>query len=264
MLQPPYWIVIHNPEFLEENKQMDIIKIQTAKIEQPSSQRLIASMAIAGFISGIIIISIYLLTFDTIKENKARELQDAVFKVIPGVSKMQKLHFSETENKLLAVYTDEVDEEMIFAGFDPQGKFVGYAIQGAGPGFQDTIKLLFGYRRTDSNITGMEVLDSRETPGLGDKIYKDLNFVNEFKNLPIESKIKAVKIGKKTQANEIDAITGATISSKAIVKIINIAFKKWDKHIPSINNQPQWQADPKLLEVKPQPLQQNKKQRDSL
>lgn len=54
---------------------------QIQQTVEPSSSRLILSMAIAGFISGFIIIAIYLATFETIKENKARELQAAVFKV---------------------------------------------------------------------------------------------------------------------------------------------------------------------------------------
>jgi H+/Na+-translocating ferredoxin:NAD+ oxidoreductase subunit G len=207
--------------------------------EEPGSSRLIISMAIAGFISGVIIISIYLLTFDTIKENKARELQNAVFKVLPGVSKMQKLH--QIDNKLVVVKTDEVDEEMIFAGYDDQGQFIGYAIQGAGPGFQDTIKLLFGYQLNQSIIIGMEILDSRETPGLGDKIFKDRDFVNEFKSLLIETEIKSVKKGKKSQQNEVDSITGATISSKAVVKIINKAYQKWFQKLPRTGNEPLWQ-----------------------
>ena len=209
--------------------------------EEPSSQRLITSMAVAGFISGVIIIAIYILTFDTIKENKARELQNAVFKVLPGVTKMQKLHYED--NKLIVVKTDTVDDEMIFAGYDQQGKFIGYAIQGAGPGFQDTIKLLFGFQLSESKIIGMEILDSRETPGLGDKIFKDMAFVNEFKNLLIETEIKSVKKGKKSQNNEVDSITGATISSKAVVRIINIAYKKWIQKLPKVGNEPLWQEN---------------------
>jgi len=209
---------------------------------EPGSRRLIGSMAIAGFISGIIIIAIYMLTFDTIKENKARELQRAVFKVLPGVTKMQKLHF--TDNKLVIEKTDEVDEEMIFAGYDDQGKFIGFAIQGAGPGFQDTIKLLFGYLASETKIIGMEILDSRETPGLGDKIFKDMDFVNNFKKLSIKSDIKAVKKGTKSKDNEIDAITGATISSKAVVKIINEAFSQWSPRISTskekLGSEPVW------------------------
>jgi Na+-translocating ferredoxin:NAD+ oxidoreductase subunit G len=229
--------------------------------QEPSSQRLIISMAVAGFISGVIIIAIYILTFDTIKENKAQELQRAVFKVLPGVTKMQKLHYQA--NKLIVVKTDEVDEEMVFAGYDNQGNFLGYAIQGAGPGFQDTIKLLFGYQRENSIIVGMEILDSRETPGLGDKIFKDMDFVNEFKKLIIESEIKSIKKGKKTQENEVDSITGATISSKAVVRIINQAYQKWIKKLPKIGYEPRWQENKKqVIEKTQQQLSNNKVKSD--
>lgn len=223
--------------------------------EEPSSQRLITSMAVAGFISGVIIIAIYILTFDTIKENKARELQQAVFKVIPGVTKMQKLHYSNTDNRLVVVKTDDVDDEMIFAGYNNQGKFIGYAIQGAGPGFQDTIKLLFGYQLVESKIVGMEILDSRETPGLGDKIFKDTDFVNEFKQLLIESEIKSIKKGRKTQTNEVDSITGATISSKAVVRIINKAYKKWSQKLPMAGNEPLFQEKKMLQENEQQKIE---------
>lgn len=210
---------------------MNTISPQKAELSsaEPGSRRLIASMAIAGFISGLIIIAIYMLTFETIKENKARELQNAVFKVLPDVADMQKLHY--IDNKLVIVHADGMDEEMIFAGYDQQGKFIGYAIQGAGPGFQDTIHVLFGYLASHSNLSGMEIMDSRETPGLGDKIFKDMDFVGEFKNLPMITDIKAVKKGTKSKDNEIDAITGATISSKAVVKIINKAFNTWSPRI---------------------------------
>lgn len=207
--------------------------------QEPGSRRLIMSMATAGFISGFIIIAIYMLTFDTIKENKARELQQAVFKVLPGATKMQKLHY--VDNKLVVVHIDGIDEEMVFSGYDKDGQFIGYAIQGAGPGFQDTIALLFGYLSSQTKISGMEILDSRETPGLGDKIFKDMDFVNEFKGLSIKTDIKAVKKGTKSNVTEIDAITGATISSKAVVKIINAAYKKWAAKIPGQGNEPRWE-----------------------
>jgi electron transport complex protein RnfG len=73
----------------------------------------------------------------------------------------------------------------------------------------------------------MEILDSRETPGLGDKIYKDAAFVANFASLSVDPEIVAVKKGNKSAPNQIDAITGATISSKAVVKIINTANALW-------------------------------------
>lgn len=218
---------------------------QIPQTDEPGSRRLILSMAIAGFISGFIIIAIYIATFETIKENKARELQVAVFKVLPGVSKMQKLHFQE--NNLVVVNIDGIDDEMIFAGFDQQGNFIGYAIQGSGSGFQDTIALLYGYQHHQQIVTGMEILDSRETPGLGDKIFKDMDFVNEFKKLSIAADLKAVKKGTKSKETEIDSITGATISSKAVVKIMNKAQKKWAplivKSLSTQGTEPVWLED---------------------
>ncbi len=204
--------------------------------QEPSSNRLVASMAIAGFISGVIIIAIYLMTFDTIKENKARELRQAVFKVLPDVSYMQKLRFEN--NTLVIVTADGMDDDMIFAGYDKQGKFIGYAIQGKGAGFQDTIHVLFGYLSSTKNMTGMEILDSRETPGLGDKIFKDMHFVAEFINHPMLQDIKAVKKGTKSHDYEIDAITGATISSKAVVRIMNKAFNTWSGKLAAQGQEP--------------------------
>ena len=77
----------------------------------------------------------------------------------------------------------------------------------------------------------MEVLESRETPGLGDKIYKDAEFVRAFSALSIEPEIMAVKKGTSSMPNEIDAITGATISSKAVVRIINEAHAAWSEKL---------------------------------
>jgi len=84
----------------------------------------------------------------------------------------------------------------------------------------------------------MEILDSRETPGLGDKIYKDADFVANFDDLAVDPVIKAVKKGLKLAPNEIDAITGATISSKAVVRIINEGRERWEKRLPFPGTEP--------------------------
>jgi electron transport complex protein RnfG len=192
---------------------------------EPSSIRLIGTLAVAGILSGIIIIAIYIATYSAIKENKARALRESVFRVLPDVTKMQKLLLKD--GKLVVSYEEEKDEKPIYAGYDDNGEFKGYAIPSDGPGFADTIGVLYGYRPSDRKVIGMWILESRETPGLGDKIYKDAAFVAEFNDLAIEPPIKAVKKGKKTGPNEIDAITGATISSVAVAKIINKGNDYW-------------------------------------
>jgi electron transport complex protein RnfG len=193
----------------------------------PSSLRLVLTLAIAGLISGIAIIGIYEATLPTITENKARELREAVFKVLPGVSRMQALVHRDGE--LVTVDAPDKDEPVIYGG---------YAIPAAGPGFQDTIAILYGYEPGAKLVVGMEVLESRETPGLGDKIYKDAVFVGGFSALSVEPEIVAVKKGTKSKPNEIDAITGATISSKAVVRIINETHTEWSGQLPPPGSEP--------------------------
>jgi len=209
----------------------------------PSSLRLVLTLAIAGLVSGIAIIGIYESTLPTITANKARELREAVFKVLPGVSQMQALVYRDDE--LIAVGDPAKNEPVVYGGYDSQGDFVGYAMPAAGPGFQDTIALLYGYKPGEKIVVGMEILESRETPGLGDKIYKDAEFVAEFSALSVEPEILTVKKGTSSQPNEVDAITGATISSKAVVRIINETHIAWEEQLPPSG------SEPEIVEMEP-------------
>ncbi len=194
--------------------------------DNPSSFKLIFTLGLAGLISGLAIVGIYETTLPTITAYKAKVLREAVFKVLPGVTQIQKLYY--VEGKLQTESPAIVDNEnMVYAGYNDKKVLLGYAVPGAGPGFQDTIRILYGYKPTTKLLVGMEVLESRETPGLGDKIYKDADFQKNFLALEVLPKVVMVKKGHKSAPNEIDAISGATISSKAIVKIINETNKRW-------------------------------------
>ena len=206
------------------------------KDQAPGSLRLVLTLAIAGLLSGIAIIGIYESTLPTITANKARELREAVFKVLPGVTQMQALVYRD--DALVVVPEPDKDEPVVYGGYDDAGQFIGYAVPAAGPGFQDTIALLYGYQPAEQRVVGMEVLESRETPGLGDKIYKDADFVAEFSALLVDPEIVAVKKGTKTGPNQVDAITGATISAKAVVRIINEAHTEWSDKLPAPGSEP--------------------------
>ena len=222
----------------EDNKRIPAKEVTASSSGgDTGSVGLIATLAFAGLVSGMAIIGIYETTLPTITENKARELKAAVFKVLPDINQMHKLIYED--GKITVIPQDQAADDPIYGGYDKSGRFVGYAIPAEGKGFQDTISILYGYRRDTHRVTGMEVLDSRETPGLGDKIYKDAHFVAEFKNLAVDPQIIAVKKGKKTSDNQIDAITGATISSKAIVNNINRSNKIWFERLPEAGNEPE-------------------------
>ena len=71
-----------------------------------------------------------------------------------------------------------------------------------------------------SRITGIKVLEQVETPGLGGRIGED-SFQNQFRGIQTEPAVEYVKNREPEKDTEIQAITGATISSRSIVSIIN-------------------------------------------
>jgi len=194
---------------------------ETEDASEPSSTRLIVTLSLAGLLSGLILVGAYELTLPRIQANQARELREAVFKVLPGTERFQEMAFVDDN----LVETEADAEEVVYAGYDQDDELLGYAIPGEGAGFQDTIKLIYGYQPDRRIIVGMEVLESRETPGLGDKIIKDAAFRKNFLELSVDPEI--VPVTEKGAPNEIDTITGATISSKAIANILNATNERW-------------------------------------
>ncbi len=115
---------------------------------------------------------------------------------------------------------DPATVDKVYLGYDKAGRPVGFAVPGSGPGFQDNVKLIFGYDPVSDQLTGMKMTDQRETPGIGDKVEKDLEFVAEF--VGPKPPLEGVKAGRgKDNPHAVDTITGATISSRAVIAIIN-------------------------------------------
>ncbi len=208
-------------------KEVELTCSVTAK--EPSPIRLVLTLGIAGLISGFILVFVYQFTAPIIAANKAKALREAVFKVVPDSSYLQELHY--VDGKLEKVGEAGAEPgQILYGAYGDDGGFMGYAIVGSGNGFQDTIRLLYGYDPVQRAVIGMHILDSKETPGLGDKIYKDPKFVSQFSHVNVDPVVELVK-GGRTEDHHIDAITGATISSDAVVKIINGAHSDWDDKV---------------------------------
>lgn len=180
-----------------------------------SPPRVVLTLTAFGLLAGLLLAVAYRVTLPIIQANQAEALRQAVFQVLPGTTRLEPLIVAAGGPQPAGGGTPD-----LFAGYDDSGALVGYAIPGEGAGFQDTIRLLYGYDPARKRIVGMRILDSRETPGLGDKIFKDPAFAKEFLDLDFSQPLQVVK-GGGTGGHEVDAITGATISSKAVVRIIN-------------------------------------------
>ncbi len=193
--------------------------------------RLVATLTVAGLFSGLSIVIAYRTTLPRIQANQRAALERAVFDVLPGTQRLERLSWDGAKLAAGAAGQGAL-EDSVFAGYDAQDALVGYAVPSSGPGFQDTIRLIYGLDPSGQRILGMTVLESRETPGLGDKIYKDSKFIGEFRDLVVEPVIELIK-GHGPKPNQVDAITGATISSRAVVKILNQANAVWRPRLPA-------------------------------
>lgn len=206
----------------------------------PEGARLVLALSLAGLVSGLAIVGAYQATLPAIQANQAAALERAVFEVLPGAERMEKLEWrdgalvaaEDGAHGAVAGAAGGGAAPAVYAGYGAGGERVGYAVPGEGAGFQDTIRLLFGYRPERGRIVGLAILESRETPGLGDRIYKDPEFVAEFADLAVEPQVELVKGGGEGP-NQVDAITGATISSRAVVDIVNAAGAEWLGRLPA-------------------------------
>jgi electron transport complex protein RnfG len=195
-----------------------------------SSSRLISTLGFAGYLSGLLLVAAYLYTLPMIEANKAKALEKAIYQVLPSCTNFETLVLTngklDVVKELKAAAGGKADKN-IYAGYDDAGQFVGFAIPSEEPGFQDLIVGIFGYQPEENRIVGFEILESKETPGLGDKIIKDRTFRVQFESLSSKPKVVAVKKGEKQKPNEVEAITGATISSKTVVRLLNNGVEEW-------------------------------------
>jgi len=193
---------------------------------EASGRQMILTMGAIGFVCGLLIVLTYQLTFPVIQQNKAEALERAIFEVVPGA--VTKTVFTLRDDELVAG-DDEGAAQKYFACYDEQSRLVGVAVEAQGQGFQDVLRVIYGYSPEAMAIVGLKVLESKETPGLGDKIEKDPRFRANFDALKVEldatteqvvNPITLVKYGEKTEPWQVESITGATISSRAIAMIL--------------------------------------------
>lgn len=192
---------------------------------------MIRTLGLVAAICGAIIVAAYQGTYRAVQENKRIAVERAVFKVIPAAQSIvvyQALPDGRIEQASATAMPGAI---RFYAGYDAQGRLAGIAAEGAAKGYADNVRILFAWDAASRQVTGFSVVASRETPGIGDKVGKDRDFLANFPlaaQLAADGKalaheIRTVKHGTKTQPWEIDAIAGATITSRAVGKAINDA-----------------------------------------
>ena len=181
--------------------------------------RMVLVLTTVGLLSGTFLMTVGLLTKDRIALNKKLEIERAIMTVVPGSSSSRLLY----EEKDLTVY----------GGMDAMGSTVGYAVYASGVGFQDKISLVVGIDKDLTKIHNLAVLEQKETPGLGAKITDKASFLIYWEGRdftqPLRLRKPPVDSSARLASSEVNTITGATISSQAVVDIVNSAREKVKK-----------------------------------
>ena len=185
-----------------------------------------------GLICALVIVTVFESTSPIININKKRALERAVYRVLPHALSFTA-YTLDSDNTLKKAADNNTPK--VYACYNAHRELIGFAIPAHGMGYQDTIQLLYGYSTQSRSIEGMVILQSRETPGLGSKIEEN-GFLGNFRRINIsltpgagqlEHPLELIKNIPKSHDWQIDAVTGATVSSQAVVAILNRSLGFW-------------------------------------
>jgi electron transport complex protein RnfG len=210
----------------------------------PSPVAMIRALGLIAMIAGLLVVVAYQVTDPIIKEKELLALEEAVFRVIPGVDEKTatRVSYVLSADGLKRLDDESAADANLFAVYDASGKLIGLTMQAAAQGYSDVVRTLFAYNPKCQCIDGLTVLKSTDTPGFGDKKSVEGNekFMANFKDLSVKvtadktkvaHPIETVKHGTKTEPWQVDAMSGATFSSRGIGNGLRAAT---DKLVPLI------------------------------
>lgn len=184
-----------------------------------SASKMIRMLGLISLVCGLLIVVTHVNTLARIRSNQETIMKESVTELLPGMEK-QIVFGIEPDLSLKILPGVEVEGRRFLAGYDKSGRLLGLVVEANGRGYADVISAMYSYSVEKKAVTGFKVVDMRETPGLGSRIGSDEQFAGNFKDLDATHPITAVKHGTKKNAWEIDAISGATISSRAVGKLL--------------------------------------------
>jgi electron transport complex protein RnfG len=174
----------------------------------------------ASFFFGLLIAVTSAALSPKIEQNKINKRNRLVGALLPEAKNFKPLD-SEIEIESLQGQKETVE---VFKALSDTGECVGWCFNAIGPGFADKIELVVAVDKNFEKFAGFDVLASNETPGFGNQIKFDY-FRDQFKGAPTEGlRLETSGDNTKNDDAEIIAISGATISSEAVVDIINNAI----------------------------------------
>ena len=159
-------------------------------------------------IAALILASVNNITAPMIAANETEKQMTAMTTVLPDAEKFDELTDVVKIDGVFGIYAGKNGDET-----------VGYAVLVESMGYGGAISMVVGVDM-EEKITGVDITNQSETPGLGANCAKD-----EFKNQFVGKTSEITVAKNNAKENQIDAITSATITSKAVTKGVNIAVE---------------------------------------
>lgn len=183
--------------------------------------RLVAILTVICVISALLLGFTYCITVDNIKQQEKNAENNALKAVIPAAKE----------------FSPKISDKNIdyYKALDDKQQLIGYAFVAEGKGYSSVIKIMVGVDK-DCVLQAIKILSQNETPGLGSK-------VDEIKiNYTLWDKIKGKKIiqneepwfqaqFKTKPVDKVQIITGATITSKAVINAVKETLEKFAQQL---------------------------------
>jgi len=173
-------------------------------------------LLVSSFFFGLLIAVTNAALSDRIEQNRIAKLNELTKALLPEAERFQPV-----EAGIEVQLPDGSKEKAtIFEALSAEGQRVGWSFNARGTGFAGPVELVLAVDAGFRKIMGFNVLASSETPGFGDLIKADY-YRKQFINAPAE-KLTLVKSGDPAAIDaQIVAITGATVTSQAVLDILN-------------------------------------------
>ena len=171
---------------------------------------LLICAVVAGALAGV-----NTITKDRIAERKAEKTQKAIAEVLPGAVKVEEVAFTDTTGMVTKVYRSDLSLS------SASSSAFGYAVEVTPSGFGGNITMMVGVS-DNGEVLGIAIISHTETPGLGAVSAANNKKGNAFR-AQFLGLAGIITIG--SGEGQVDALSGATITSQAVVDGVNAALE---------------------------------------
>ena len=209
-----------------------------AKKKESTLINMLVALLVIAAVSGGVLGLVYGVTKDAIAEVDQKKNEAAIQAVLPLEGEI-----SYKADTMQFTYEGVNTTFPCNLAFDANGNFQGAAVKTSESGFGGKIDMMVGFL-ADGTVKGTSVLSHAETPGLG------ANMTGKFKDQFVDKNPNNFKLIVKKDGGDVDAITAATITSRAFSKAVDKAYQAFMANKAQfMNNAPAKEAAPVMEEA---------------